>query len=518
MTRTSGYSHGSRNRSYRSDRYATSVSTSRIATSRRRPERELFRSFGSGAYDSVRGIIGRIGLVAVIAATVALSWSEGRAGDPTNSPGYVAPGLTDYKLGPLDKVRVKVFEWRPSRDEIVPWAALNAEYTIGPNGTIALPLIGEMQAGGVGTVTLSSNIAIRLRERMGLAAAPDTVVDIVEYRPIYVVGQVEKPGEYAFRPGLSVLQALSLSGGLMRQPGTGGVRLEREIVGTSGELSLLQGERQAILARLARLRAEFQKKSEISFPDEIAGARATQSARRIADQERLVFESRSNSRATQMAALRQLKEHLGQEVASLTGQIATHKRQLALMATELDQITALTKKGLATAPRKLALERNAAQLEGDGMRLETTLQRARQEISKTDIAMIELENRRSDELTDALLQSEIRLDQVEEKLATTGALLHEAQVLAPIHQASLNRRGAPTARYAIVRARGEGYSEFEAAESTQVLPGDTVKVSITIRAEPTPALPENSGDIPRPIEPRHGAARASLGNGASLRQ
>ena len=124
----------------------------------------------------------------------------------------------------------------------MPWAALNAEYTIGPNGTIALPLIGEMRVEGVGTATLSRIIGSRLRERMGLAAAPDTVVDIVRYRPIYIVGHVEKPGEYAFRPGLSVLQALSLSGGLMR-PLAGHVRIEREIVSTSGELSLLQGER-----------------------------------------------------------------------------------------------------------------------------------------------------------------------------------------------------------------------------------------------------------------------------------
>ena len=320
--------------------------------------------------------------------------------------------MTDYKLGPLDKVRVKVFEWRPSRDEIVPWAALNAEYTIGPNGTIALPLIGEMRVEGVGTVTLSRIIGSRLRERMGLAAAPDTVVDIVEYRPIYIVGHVEKPGEYAFRPGLSVLQALSLSGGLMRPLAGRGVRIEREIVSTSGELSLLQGERQVILARLARLRAEFQKKSEIAFPAELVGIGATELARRIVEQERLVFESRLNSRATQMAALRQLKDHLGQEVVSLTGQIKTHKRQRELMAIELDQISGLSKKGLAPEPRKLALERNSAQLEGDGLRLETSLQRAHQELSKTDIAMIELENKRSDELTDALLQSEIRLDLV----------------------------------------------------------------------------------------------------------
>ena len=262
-----------------------------------------------------------------------------------------------------------------------------------------------------------------------------------------------------------------------------------------------------ILARLARLRAEFQKKSEIAFPAELVGIGATESARRIVEQERLVFESRSNSRATQMAALRQLKDHLGQEVVSLTGQIKTHKRQRELMAVELEQDSGLSKKGLAPEPRKLALERNSAQLEGDGLRLETSLQRAHQELSKTDIAMIELENKRSDELTDALLQSEIRLDLVEDKLATTGALLHEAQVLAPMQQAAASRRALPVVRYAIVRARREGSVEIEASELTQVLPGDTVKVSVGDGSEPSPAVLENSGKPPRPADPRNGAAR-----------
>ena len=56
---------------------------------------------------------------------------------------------TDYKLGALDKIRVKVFEWRPSRDEVFEWAALNAEYTIGASGKLALPLIGAGLLGAI---------------------------------------------------------------------------------------------------------------------------------------------------------------------------------------------------------------------------------------------------------------------------------------------------------------------------------------------------------------------------------
>lgn len=467
----------------------------------------------------------QLGAFAFVAAAIASVWSETRANGSSGPTMRLTPAgvsaMIDYKLGPLDKVRVRVFEWRPSRDEIVAWSALNSEYTVGPTGMVALPLIGEVQASGVGAARLASEIAWRLRERMGLAAAPDTVVDIVEYRPIYVVGQVEKPGEYAFRPGLTVLQAMSLSGGLQRSPLAAGSRLEREIVATAGELQLLQGERQALLARRARLRAEHQKQGSIAFPAEIADISASPAARRIVEQEKLVFESRSTSRATQMAALTQLKTHLRQEVASLSGQIETHKRQIALTAAELGQIATLEKKGLATSPRKLALERNLAQLEGDGLRLETSLQRARQEIAKTEIAMIEIENKRSDELTADLLQSEVRLDQLEERLATAGALLHEAQVLAPQRLSMAGRSATVTTHFTIVRARGDESFELDAVETTQILPGDTVKVRIGQGAgagatrEP---MPESSKDTTSPPGPRAGQSRASLESGAPLLQ
>lgn len=457
-------------------------------------------------------VVARVALVALLAASVIAVRSEGRAAGSGVWPTASAGAMSEYKLGPMDKIRLRVVEWRPSRDEIVAWAALNAEYTVGPSGTIALPLVGELQAGGADTASLSREIALRLRDRMGLATAPDTVVEIVEFRPIYVTGQVEKPGEYAFRPGLSVLQALSLSGGLQRLA-NGGMRLDREIVVTAGEMQLLENERHAIIARRARLRTEYQRKTDIAFPEEVASSAAPASARRIAEQEELIFRSRSNSRETQLTALRQLKQHLTEEVASLTEQIETHKRQRELLNIELEQIAALNRKGLATAPRKLALERNVAQLDGEGLRLEVSLRRARQEVSKTEIAMIELENKRSDELTGELLQSQIRLDQVEEKLATAGALLQEAQALAPVQQAALRRGQAPAARFSIVRGHGDRSIEFDASETTQILPGDTVKVRLEMAPGFMPdAAPEISRDPLSPATPRgNGAARASLG-------
>ncbi len=68
-------------------------------------------------------------------------------------------------------------------------------------------VVGEIEASGRTTSEIASDIADRLKAKAGLATRPDASVQIVKYRPYYVMGSVEKPGEYEYRPQLSVLQA-----------------------------------------------------------------------------------------------------------------------------------------------------------------------------------------------------------------------------------------------------------------------------------------------------------------------
>ena len=128
--------------------------------------------------------------------------------------GASAANAKDYVLGPQDKLRVKVYEWRASRDKLFGWDALKDEYTIGPNGSVSLPLVGEIKAAGLTTGEMANSIGDSLMKNIGLARKPNTAVEIVQFRPFDVVGKVTQSGEFAYRPGLTVLQALSIAGGL----------------------------------------------------------------------------------------------------------------------------------------------------------------------------------------------------------------------------------------------------------------------------------------------------------------
>ncbi|TIL81256.1 MAG: polysaccharide export protein, partial [Mesorhizobium sp.] len=143
----------------------------------------------------------------------------------------------DYKLGPQDKVRIKVYEW----------PALSDDLAVGDDGTLALPLVGTLKADGISVADLAKE---NLRE------PPYVSVDILQYRPFYVLGDVQHPGEYAYRPGTRILTALSIAGGPYRVSDFQALRAERDAILSRGSLNIYEGKRRALLLRLARLKSE----------------------------------------------------------------------------------------------------------------------------------------------------------------------------------------------------------------------------------------------------------------------
>ena len=342
--------------------------------------------------------LGLLGLL-VAASAIVLAYS----------PAFAEPASGEYKLGPLDKVRLRVQEWRASKDEVYQWTALNEQYIVGPSGTLAIPLVGDIAAAGLTTTQLEKVIADRLRERLGMIEPPDTAAEIVQYRPFYIIGQVDKPGEYPFRPGLTVLQAMSLAGGMQRVNDLGLFRLERDSITSRGDLGLITLQTYSMLARKCRLEAELKSSSEISFGKTLLDRESEPVIKTLLDQERLLFETRRKGLESQISALEQLKAYLNKEVESLVAQVETENTQMNLVNKELDSITSLVEKGLSGAPRQLLLQRTIAQIEGERLRLKTGAVKAQQDISKTDIAILDVRNKWVSDITIELRATEASL-------------------------------------------------------------------------------------------------------------
>ncbi len=130
--------------------------------------------------------------------------TKGRQPPPTVAVDAGLRDLTrDYLIGPEDVLEISV--WKEE--------GLKKEVLVRPDGGISFPLAGDMQAAGKSARQLQQEIAQRLAKFMSDPVVSVAVLKIVGNK-IYVIGRVNKPGEYAPGRYVDVLQALSMAGGL----------------------------------------------------------------------------------------------------------------------------------------------------------------------------------------------------------------------------------------------------------------------------------------------------------------
>jgi protein involved in polysaccharide export with SLBB domain len=106
-----------------------------------------------------------------------------------------------YVLGTGDKLHINVFGQTD----------LNGDYVVDSNGNVQLPLIGEVHAAGRTVPDFQHEVSAKLAD--GYLVNPSVSVEVVNYRPFYIIGEVNKPGEYPYVNGMSVLNAVALAGG-----------------------------------------------------------------------------------------------------------------------------------------------------------------------------------------------------------------------------------------------------------------------------------------------------------------
>ena len=173
----------------------------------------------------------RLLVCGVLATQAVLSGCDGPMGQrqlessavPAEAPQASA---AEYRLGTGDKVRIVVFN-EPS---------LSGEFQIDDSGTLAMPLVGAIKAGGLTTRDLEKQLTAKLKG--GFVRDPKVSAEVANYRPFYIIGEVEKPGEYPYRNGLSILAASAVSGGFTYRASRSKVYIKRANESFERELPL----------------------------------------------------------------------------------------------------------------------------------------------------------------------------------------------------------------------------------------------------------------------------------------
>lgn len=159
-----------------------------------------------GPLFAIDGAWRRMAIAMLILLSPGMANAQSQPADPATaaaSQAAVAPAAAsqDYKLGVGDKVRIIVYN-EPT---------LSGEFAVSDAGTLSLPLIGDVPANGRSVREIIANVEQLLGD--GYLKQPKVSLDVLTYRPFYILGEVAKPGEYPYSTGLTVMNAVARAEG-----------------------------------------------------------------------------------------------------------------------------------------------------------------------------------------------------------------------------------------------------------------------------------------------------------------
>ena len=131
----------------------------------------------------------------------------------------VAAMTGPYRLDSGDRLRIVVYQQ----------ADLTNLYEVDQSGQVLMPLIGDVPARDATT----DELAQRIEARLGTAylREPDVTVEVNAYRPFFVLGEVNAPGQYAYVPGIVAETAIAVAGGFTERANKRVVRVSRRVEG-----------------------------------------------------------------------------------------------------------------------------------------------------------------------------------------------------------------------------------------------------------------------------------------------
>lgn len=372
-----------------------------------------------------------------------------------------AAELPAYKVGAGDVLTITVYGD----------AGLTGAFPVSVEGTIGFPLLGNVRVSEktideIGT-QISNDLATHVANR-------SVAVAIKEYAPTFIVGDVQKPGRYEYRPGMSVLELFALSGGL-RETTARADMSAIQLISAQQEYEDMSVQLLAQDVKRVRLEAE---RNNVTFDyknDGLAPTRDLTTLDKIVGAEKDLFQLRLSTHQSEKANLEVQRQNFIQEIETLEKSSIMRNEQFQLLGLDVNASEELVARGAASQSALRERKRELLAMNQQVLESASFLARARQNKSEVERRMMELEsNRRNDAATQL---REIELDMVRLRRKMTFSLQTMAEVGATSRRMT-NLEQIIQTKFTIVRQFEGLFQEIDADEQTRIEAGDVIRVSL----------------------------------------
>lgn len=365
--------------------------------------------------------------------------------------------------------------------------ALTGEYRIASDGTLSVPVIGRIDLKEMSLADLEQELTRRVIEISGRTTY--VTAEIIAYQPIFVTGFVSKPGALEWHPGLTVLQAEALAGGLYRATESPIGDAKSGIVESRRLLLKSREQQKLLLASLARLKAERMGSTQIEIPPALMDLVGEDQARNAVKGQQSLLDGRRSELEKKKGALEQGIAIAAKELDLLNDLRNRLDEQLRMRRDQQTKIVGLLQKGFVPRERSLESEIEIAELEEKATdvavaraRLESTAARLRQDSSTIE--------------QDRAMEIDAEIAKLESELAGAGIDMDAAMAAyTAAAQAAASPLPRTVIKYTIIRRNKGGENRLPAQTSSYLRPGDVLLVSQEIDDNVNPPKHSLNGGI-----------------------
>ena len=402
----------------------------------------------------MRVFVHRVKLAALLASSLSLTLLPAAAQEPG-----------PYRIGAGDVIGVTTYGD----------AGLSGEFVVSPSGTIGYPIIGQIDVAGMTVGELGTKLETDLAEHVAGLAVSAT---IIRYAPVFVFGDVQTPGKYEYRPGMTALELMVLGGGLSRVQATV-ESTQIQLIGARQEYADISLQMIALEAGRARLQAEYGGTDfvppAIDEPDpSLRGLRQS-----IIDGEATLFATRKAALEGEQAALTAQEKTYADEIDSITESIRLHNEEIRLLNEDVAATTQLVERGLTSKSNLREAERRLSSTRRDALELGSYLARAQQALLALQQKHDALLPTRRSEAASALQTAEIELAR---KRSRQEAVMDTMSELAMSAGAAAGRQVQRKLSFTITRTVDGEHRQIAASEQETILPGDILRAELAVDA------------------------------------
>lgn len=336
---------------------------------------------------------------------------------------------------------------------------LTGNYSVQPGPVLSLPLVGAMKLDNLTPRQLEAELATAWENRLGTPMS--VTIEYAQRAPVYVLGAVNAPGAYPYRDGMTVLQAVAVSGGMQR-PLTQGGNLRIDLIRERERRLQAIEKLAAATATRARLIAERDGKAEIAL-DQPFTLVSKQRMDGLLAQQAALLDMRTRQHTIRERLLTE-QVRLGEaEATSYQQQYATLERQQAQIGKEAARIKRIPGQQLRAfelEQRATALETTKASITASSSRTAATIETARSSLADSREA-------RQREITEGLLDAEREIEEATLTEAAARSILSTAGYTQP----------EATVTFSLI-AQGKE-TPTTVTSSASLRPGDVLEVNIS---------------------------------------